>query len=1533
MEQAHHQPNSQYLGVTGTNTPVASLSATSGTDVGNGIVLSADGSIQSLRNNTLTLGGGTTGNISLAENTSVTGNLSATGTITANTTGTINGININSGAISNATYNGLTVTNNGTNTLNIAAGKTLTASNSLTLAGTDSTTMTFPTTSATIARTDAAQTFSGTQTFSGSIDTLFTGNNAVVYGTTSTGVLASAVTSTSGQCLLSGAGAGYVPYWDTCPGGSSGGGAFTINATDGATYQLNTTTDLILGGTSSASAKFAFLNMAAPTQSNPPTFRVYDQNSTNYIDLYHDGTNAYLQTNTGDIVIGSGAGGVNIEDAIANESAINNGALVFGDKILTQATENTGTALAVFDNLGTGDIFTASSSGVTVFSLNINGGIELAGGYGSTGQCLTANGTSAATWGTCGGGGAFSISDANGTTYQHNTTTDLLIGGTSTSSAKFAVLNVAGTNTPVASISATSGTDATKGLYISGDGSIQTVRNNTLTLGGGTTGNISLADNTSVTGNLSATGTITANTTGTINGININSGAISNATYNGLTVTNNGTNTLNIAAGKTLTASNTITLAGTDSTTMTFPTTSATIARTDAAQTFTGTQTFSGTIAANGAGGITSTQGTLVINAAGNLDIQDALNADSITSDAGVSIAAGQSYTGTGAVTLSSGGTNQNLTLNSSGTGTIGIGTDGDAETLNLGTGTAAKTITIGNGNDDTFSLNSSGVDISSGGAISNATYNGLTVTANGTNTLNIAAGKTLAVSNSLTLAGTDSTTMTFPTTSATIARTDAAQTFSGVQTFSGSIDTLFTGNNAVVYGTTSTGVLASAVTSTSGQCLLSGAGAGYVPYWDTCPGGSSGGGAFTINTTDGTTIQNITTTDLILGGTATASSKFAFIMNSTEASPRLGNPEFRIYDSGNTNYLTLYNDGSNSYLQSNTGDIVIGSGAGGVNIEDAIANESAINNGWLAIGDKLLVQKSESAGTALAVFDNLGTGDILTASASGVTRLTLNNDGDLLPGTDDAQDLGSTSLRWQDLYLGPASIHIGSAASDESILTYNTGSNQFELDYNGDTTADYIFGSTNGLDVNSNIITNIGSTGTDFDTAGGLTLTTDAVGTVLNLNNSTNASSIFVANDNGTPVFTIADGGVITATQNINADGGLDVDNAFVVANGGKVSTIDISDAQIELTGANTTFNQTTGDITLTAAGGDILLANTNTISIGGATQGRAYNSISDTTATNHGLASDNDLYIEGELEVDGTIYADTSVIAGGTTYSNGSITDTDSNADNLFDFTLAATDNSFRVLTGNLRVGNGTPTQTQNGEDAYIEGTLEVDGTSYFEGSIDTLFTGNNAVVYGTPSTGVLTSATTSSDGLCLMSNNPGNTPSWQTCPGSGLGQTPWTQDIDADGYDLTDLSNIQFRTTTGAPAGTIVSAYSDNTGDLNLNALTGKQIHLQVAGTDVVNISSTGLSTTGSLTAATTGTLNGISVNSGAISSVTTLSASSTITFSGLTASRAIFIDGSQQLTTSATSSVLANSITDEEGSGALVFATSPTLLLQT
>jgi hypothetical protein len=66
-------------------------------------------------------------------------------------------------------------------------------------------------------------------------------------------------------------------------------------------------------------------------------------------------------------------------------------------------------------------------------------------------------------------------------------------------------------------------------------------------------------------------------------------------------------------------------------------------------------------------------------------------------------------------------------------------------------------------------------------GAITPTSVNGNTITT-GTGTLTLGAGKTLTVNNSIALSGTDGTTMTFPSANASIARTDAGQTFTGVQ-------------------------------------------------------------------------------------------------------------------------------------------------------------------------------------------------------------------------------------------------------------------------------------------------------------------------------------------------------------------------------------------------------------------------------------------------------------------------------------------------------------------------------------------------------------------------------------------------------------------------------------------------------------------------------------------------------------------------------------------------------------------------------
>jgi hypothetical protein len=109
-------------------------------------------------------------------------------------------------------------------------------------------------------------------------------------------------------------------------------------------------------------------------------------------------------------------------------------------------------------------------------------------------------------------------------------------------------------------------------------------------------------------------------------------------------------------------------------------------------------------------------------------------------------------------------------------TGTLTVARGGTGVTTSTGTGSAVLS------NTPTLVTPILGVATAT-------SINKVAITAPATSaTLSIANTKTLTVNNSLTLAGTDSTTMTFPSTSATIARTDAAQAFTGTQTFNGPV-------------------------------------------------------------------------------------------------------------------------------------------------------------------------------------------------------------------------------------------------------------------------------------------------------------------------------------------------------------------------------------------------------------------------------------------------------------------------------------------------------------------------------------------------------------------------------------------------------------------------------------------------------------------------------------------------------------------------------------------------------------------------
>jgi hypothetical protein len=58
---------------------------------------------------------------------------------------------------------------------------------------------------------------------------------------------------------------------------------------------------------------------------------------------------------------------------------------------------------------------------------------------------------------------------------------------------------------------------------------------------------------------------------------------------------------------------------------------------------------------------------------------------------------------------------------------------------------------------------------------------------------------------------------------------------------------------------------------------------------------------------------------------------------------------------------------------------------------------------------------------------------------------------------------------------------------------------------------------------------------------------------------------------------------------------------------------------------------------------------------------------------------------------------------------------------ADDSIGFTPGAATGSLEIRTGNLQVGNGSPGETHNGEDFYVEGISEFDGSAYFDGAVD--------------------------------------------------------------------------------------------------------------------------------------------------------------------------------------------------------------------
>ena len=439
-----------------------------------------------------------------------------------------------------------------------------------------------------------------------------------------TGTMATLAVGTAGQCLMTG-GAGANPSWSNCAAGAN---YWQLN--DGAVSPFSGTADLLVGSTATSSAEFAILGIAAGTSPTASISATSGTNSGNGITLGGDGTIQSLSNNTltigggttGNITLsprnGSGVvtsiGDLNLSSGkafqINGTSVLSNNTLgsgVTASSLTSVGTLATGTwnATAIGSQYGgTGQNFSGStgipylSTGTWTTEAQLHasrGGTGLNGSTAGNGTLLIGNGsgytltnlTAGSGISVTNGAGSITIAQttggqskwtqsANGVLSPNNNTLDLLIGGTATSAAEFSVLGIAAGTAPTASISATSGANSGKGISLGGDGSIQSLSNSTLTIGGATTGNIVLAPNnttaltltgttgtfagdltvsggdivSAATANLLNTTSTTINFAGAATTLNINDAAVTSTIDIG-GVTNSGTNTINIATNGT----------------------------------------------------------------------------------------------------------------------------------------------------------------------------------------------------------------------------------------------------------------------------------------------------------------------------------------------------------------------------------------------------------------------------------------------------------------------------------------------------------------------------------------------------------------------------------------------------------------------------------------------------------------------------------------------------------------------------------------------------------------------------------------------------------------------------------------------------------------------------------------------------------------------------------------------------------------------------------------------------------------------
>jgi hypothetical protein len=400
------------------------------------------------------------------------------------------------------------------------------------------------------------------------------------------------------------------------------------------------------------------------------------------------------------------------------------------------------------------------------------------------------------------------------------------------------------------------------------------------------------------------------------------------------------------------------------------------------------------------------------------------------------------------------------------------------------------------------------------------------------------------------------------------------------------------------------------------------------------------------------------------------------------------------------------------------------------------------------------------TAGALTVTSVNAGSGGI-TGGAGSFTTLTSTGNTTLATGASTSNTFGS----------GASSINVIGAVSTPGTLTFH-----------GATTLD------NTFTVSGSNLTSLG---------GNLTVTGTAWTATPTISGLITATSGLTANGvstfNTDVDFTLAETENIVITNTITGTNSVDLfsmtltDQTSSGTQRGIVltkadTTNSVTDSMILIDNAETTADQLTDYIRITKAATNPDTTAIDAIDVSDADLGNALN--------------------VGANPITGAGYTITSTASGLTLNSTSAALALQTTTSGNITATTGAAAGLFNVLTGNLKVGDAAPDTTQNGEDAFIEGTLEVDSLG-----------GGGTLCVNVSNTGLL-----------------GTT----TCGSAFSGEV-----------DDTTNDSLTFTSDDASPpAGTVNSIFRDNTGDLNINTVTGKTLNVQIAGTDEYNFSSTAL-----------------------------------------------------------------------------------------